>query len=556
MFPRTLILLLFVLAFAGQVFTQTQPKIGTASIAGRITLNGEPAAGVFVGLQPQSSGSGGPFVPDRSQYLRVQTDSEGRFMFSSLVAGQYRISALAPGFASADDSPMGNGKMMNLADGETLESIELRLKRGAVITGRVTDSSGNPLIEKEVQLMKMDARGKFARFSFGSSDTRTDDRGVYRIHSLPGGKYKVSAGYSAEDGFRPDMSRLYLTKTFYPNTTDEKLAKVVELSEGSEASDIDIKITDAKKTFDIAGKVVEAETGKPVPGVRIGYGMLDPNGRIGGIVGIMASSDAQGEFQISGVLPGKYQVFADARFDSQASDIYSDQTPVEVSDSDVTGAEIKAHHGASVSGMAIVEGTNDPAILKQLSNVPLSLSYPSGGPNLSIRSTRSNPDGSFRFSGVKPGKIMIRAFTQPDGLKQIRLEYNGAPITDGIDIQAGENLSNIRVVFGYGTGVIRGQVKIVGGVVPEGLTKYLTVKPLGGAGSPFSVPVDARDQFLVKNLPPGEYELRLSAYSPAQSPELASLLGRLNKSTQRVTVGSSETPMEFVVDLSRKEDDK
>ncbi|MBS1790458.1 MAG: carboxypeptidase regulatory-like domain-containing protein [Acidobacteria bacterium] len=559
MFPRTLILLLLILAFVGQAFTQTQTKIGTASIAGRVTLKGEPATGVFVGMQPQPSGlSSGPFAPDRSQYLRVQTDSEGRFKFSSLTAGQYRIVALAPGFASADDSPMGNGKMVNLADGETLESVELRLKRGAVITGRITDSSGNPMVEKEVQLMKMDARGNFSRFYFGSTDTRTDDRGVYRIHSLPGGNYKVSVGYSAEDGFRGDMSRLYFTKTFYPNTTDEKQAKVVELSEGSEASDIDIKIADAKKSFDIAGKVVEAETGKPVPGVRIGYGMLDPNGRIGGSVGIMASTDAQGEFQIPGVLPGKYLVFADARFDSQAStsDIYSDQTPVEVTDSDVTGVEVKAHRGGSVSGLAVVEGTNDPAILKQLSNINLSLGYSSGEQNLSSRIVRPNPDGSFRFNGVKPGKIMVRAYTPPDGLKLIRLEYSGAPITDGIEVQAGETITNVRVVFGYGTGVIRGQVKIVGGVIPEGLIRFLNVKPLSGAGSPFSVPVDSRNQFLVKNLPSGEYELRLVAYSENQTSDLAKLLSFLNKSTHRVTVGSGETPTEFVVDLSRKEDDK
>ena len=558
MFPRTLILLLFILAFAGQVFTQTQPKIGTATIAGRVTLNGEPAAGVSVGLQPQLSGlSSGLFASDRSQYLRTQTDSEGRFKFSSLTAGQYRIVALAPGFASADDSPMVNGKMMNLADGETLDNVELRLKRGAVITGRITDSSGNPLIEKEVQLMKMDARGNFTRFYFGSTDTRTDDRGVYRIHSLPGGKYKVSVGYSTEDGFRGDMSRLYFAKTFYPNTTDENQAKVIELSEGSEASDVDIKIADTKKTFDIAGKVIETETGKPVPGIRIGYGVIAPNGSLGSMVGLGASTDAQGEFQISGVLPGKYLVFADSRFESQASDIYSDQTPVEVSDNDVTGVEIKAHRGGSVSGIAVVEGSNDPAILKQLSNVNLSLSYRSAESNLGIRSARPGPDGSFRFGGVKPGKILIRAFTPPDGLKLIRLEYNGASITDGIDLQADEAIANVRVVFGYGTGVIRGQVKMVGGVVPEGLIQLsLIVKSLGGAGSPFYVPVDSRNQFLMKNLPPGEYELKLSAYSPNQSPELANLIRRLNKSTQRVTVGSGETPMEFVVDLSQKEDDK
>lgn len=561
-FKSVLSLLVLALSFQLPTFVkaQTPTKEGTSTISGQVTLKGEPAAGISVGLQPQQTNpGGGPFVVDRSKYLKVSADNEGRFRFSGLSAGQYRIVALAPGFVSSDDSPLYSGKQLNLTDGENLENIELRLKRGAVITGRITDPSGNPVIEKQVQLMKMDARGNFTRFNFGGIQSiNTDDRGVYRIHSLPPGKYKVSFGYSSQDGPQYDISRLYFAKTFHPDTTDEKQAKIIELGDGTEATDIDIKIAESKKAYDISGKVIEAGTGQPIAGIRIAYGTILPDGRISGSVSGMAVTDAQGEYQLQGVLPGKYFVFADSRFDSQATDFYSDQTPVEISNSDMTGIEITAHRGGSVSGVAIVEGTNDPAILKQLSGINLNLGYRS--PEASISSSRNirlTANGSFRFSGVKPGKVDIRAYTSPEGLKQIRVEYNGVPLTDGFEIQAGENLTNVRVIFGYGTGVVRGQLKFVGGIPPlEGVNLLISGKFLSGTGSSFNAPVDARGQFVLKNLIAGEYELRLIAFTSNGTPEMSQLLRLMNKVTQRVMVGSGEMPIEFLVDLSQKENDK
>ncbi len=557
MFHRIWIVSSLILAFAVPAFAQPQTKLGTALISGRVTLNGEPATGVFVGLQPRpTSPGGGPFVPDRSQYLRAQTDAEGRFSFPNLSAGQYQVVALAPGFVSADDSPLYSGKMVNLTDGESLSNLELRLKRGAIITGRITDPSGNPVIEKDVQLVKMDARGNFTRFNFGPPEmARTDDRGVYRIHSLPAGKYKVSIGYSAQEGFRSGSGRLYYTKTYHPHATAENQAKVIDLREGSEITDVDIKIAEAKKSYDVSGKVIEAETGKLVAGIRIGYSTVQPDGTLSGSISIMSATDAQGEFQLQGILPGKYLVFADSR-DSQTPDFYSDQTPVELGDADATDVEVKVHRGGSISGMAVVEGVTDPAILKLLSGLNLFLTYRSREANLGSRGQRPGADGSFRFSGVRPGKVNLQAFSPGEGLKQLRVEHNGAPVTDGLELQQGESLTNVRIVFGYGTGVIRGQLKLVGGTLPEGAGKSISIRFASGSGSEFYAPVDARNQFVVKNLPPGEYELKLSVYAPNATPELARMLATILKITQRVTVGNGETPAEFVLDLSQKENNE
>jgi hypothetical protein len=62
----------------------------------------------------------------------------------------------------------------------------------------------------------------------------------------------------------------------------------------------------------------------------------------------------------------------------------------------------------------------------------------------------------------------------------------------------------------------------------------------------------------LKNLVAGEYELKLFlGFNGPPPPEMSKLMKLLQKTTHRVTVaGSGETPTEFVVDLSQKENDK
>ena len=555
--PNLKLFAILFFALSLSLLAQTPTKEGTANITGRVLLNGEPAAGVSVGLQPQQQASG-PFVPDRSKYLRAQSDSEGRFQFTRLNAGQYRILALAPGLLSAGDSQFTPGKVLNLADGETIERIELALKRGAVITGRLTDATGNPLVEKEIRLMKQDARGTFARYSVGGSweMLRTDDRGIYRIHCLPAGKYKVSSGNLANEAAMTGPARIVYPLTFHPDTTDEARAKIIELSEGSEAAEVDIKLGEAQKTFDVAGRVTESATGKPVAGIRIGYGLMDASGNMTNWGSGMAMTDAQGEYVLQGVMPGKYAAFADSRTNPQ-SEFYSDPAPFEINSDDVSGVEIRAHRGGSISGFAVIEGSSDPAIIGQLSKINLNLTPRSRDTANGGRSARPGANGAFRFTAVKPGKMDIRAFSPSGGLKLLRVEHNGAPVTDGLELLAGEQLTNVRVIFGHGTATVRGQVKFVGGVLPEGVNLTLIAKRSGaGTGGEFANAVDARNQFVLQNLVAGEYELILFGYSANRTPEMVKLFESIAKASHRVTVSSGETQTEFVVDLSQKENDK
>ena len=131
---------------------------------------------------------------------------------------------------------------------------------------------------------------------------RTDDRGIYRAYGLRQGKYKV---YVAQSGFLPGDIPTSYRQTYYPSVTDESKASVVEVSEGSETTNIDIVLGRALPTFKIRGRVLDAETGKPLP--KIKYGVYRSHGEYGGSSSIGQNiTNVNGEFRFDNVAPGKY----------------------------------------------------------------------------------------------------------------------------------------------------------------------------------------------------------------------------------------------------------
>ena len=126
---------------------------------------------------------------------RAKANGEGRFQFNSLPAGRYLVGVLAPGYVTPREYEWGPpGKTVTLSDGEVMENFEIEAQPGAVITGRVTDRAGNPVVEAGIRLMKFDGQGKPQSYwhQLGPMGASTDDRGVYRVFGLPAGKYLVS----------------------------------------------------------------------------------------------------------------------------------------------------------------------------------------------------------------------------------------------------------------------------------------------------------------------------------------------------------------------------
>jgi len=85
--------------------------------------------------------------------------------------------------------------------------------------------------------------------------------------------------------------------------------------------------------------------------------------------------------------------------------------------------------------------------------------------------TAISPDGSFQFTGLRPGKAFINLKADNEslnGLSILRIERNSGEIKQGIEIKPGEEILDLRIMIGDGTGVIRGQVKVEDGTLPPG----------------------------------------------------------------------------------------
>jgi protocatechuate 3,4-dioxygenase beta subunit len=550
-------------AFHSAQAQTAETKAGTATVSGRVTLKGEPARGVMVILQTQNQG---PFNAPRAR-----TDESGRFHFTGLPAGRYSVSALSPGYASPEDNNYSGmrGKTLTLADGERVENVDLEIKRGGVIAGRVADSQGRPVIEERVNLSKLDAnnqpRGMFY-YSPNFDMYQTDDRGLYRIYGLPEGRYLVSVGYAESPGSAIITSRReFYPRAFYPNGTSESEAKVIEVSEGSEATNIDITVTDPKQTQDVYGRVVDAGSGQPVAGVEVVLGGVTRDGRYsGGYLGSGARSGPNGEFRMFGVLPGKCAILA--RSDElSGGGFISDPVIVDIGEDTVIGVEVRVRQGASISGVVVIEGTNDPKIQAKLSQVGLSAfvrSTGQGPPAPPSRGfTRINADGGFRISGLHSGKVAISMVGSQDtrGLAIARIERNGAPANEGIEVDAGEQVTGVRVVMVYGTLAIRGEFRVVGGALPAGYKFAASARRVDQpTQNQAAAEIDARGQFVIENLPPGEYEVRVvPAFYPDGQP-LGQEIRRLTSSVKERVIlsGGNSPPVVLTLDLNRKEGDR
>ncbi len=559
--------IIFILPLIGyphfELTAQTQlksPKEGTSTVSGQVTLKGEPARGVTVVLQSQIIGSS----PDPGSTPRAKTDENGRFRIAKVAAGNYSVRAIAPGLVAADwMSFEPEGKSLKLADGENVGNIDLELKRGGVITGRVVDSKGLPLVEEHIELLKLDHNGKPESFYLENLNeiNTTDDRGIYRIYGLTEGRYLLNVGiFQGEGSVAIQSNPMYYPRTFHPNVTSESDAKVIEVREGAEVSGVDITVAEARKAYDVYGRVINAENGHPFAQALISYSSVSSDGRITGEGGFKGErSDENGEFHLRGVLPGKFALSAAG---GQAGEFYSDPVICEVQDDNVHGVEIKARQGGSISGVVVIEGTDDPAILSKLSKIQAVVINRSDQNWGRISGITVNPDGSFRAKGIRPGKNIFGMIGNPEsqGLRMSRVERDGVPVPlrDGIEVGPGEQVSSVRLVYNYGILVIRGEVKIVGGTLPQNVGLYVRSSRINMPQSNGS-DIDARGQFMIENLAPGEYEISLFHYTSilGEGQVDERLLKAISQVKQRVIVSADNQPkVTLTLDLSRRESDQ
>jgi hypothetical protein len=479
-------------------------------VSGRVTLDGKASAGVEVVLLSDTN-------ERRALFGKTFTDAEGRFRLNVEAAGRYRVTPLAPAYVAPD--ALSVTRAITVAPGEEITGTDFALVRGGVITGRITAPDGRPAIAERIMLTPIGEAGQSRpALDLPASIFETDDRGVYRIFGLPPGRYLVSAGTAGENvGAGLRGRRLSYTRTFHPNVTEQSRATAVEVALGAEASNIDIALMRRAESFTASGRIIDARNGQPLAGAPFGYAATREGGRMAGAPANDMRADAKGEFLIENLTPGRYVVFV---VSDRESAVYSEPLPFEVTSGNVSGLELKAQQGSSVSGAVVVEGASDASLVRRLAGI--ALAYVLYQPEM-LRTAREMPvinaDGSFRLNGLRPGKLRIATNTQrlPRGFSILRLERDGIAQRDGIDIpQDATHIAGVRVVMAYGSGIVRGQAQVSGGVLPPGTRLFVLARRTGADAVTIaaSTEVDARGSFVLEGLAAGEYELTLAARQP------------------------------------------
>ncbi|MBA3354415.1 MAG: hypothetical protein H0U18_00440 [Pyrinomonadaceae bacterium] len=494
--------------------SQTKPanKIDTGTVSGRITVKGKGMPGVVVGLRPGESDQ------QVRPSLRGTSDEDGKYRISNVPPGSYQVAPIAPTFVFIDASNSGSGgKALLIADGEAVEGFDFALARGGVITGKVTDAEGRPVIEEYVHLAMEDQSPPP-----GSESVKTDDRGIYRAFGVPPGQYRVSAGLG-DDSFSGGgrVPRPY-RRTFYPSITDPAQAAMVEVAEATEATNIDITVVRMATGVSASGRVVESKNGEPVANVRLSITKITVQGNsTSHSTGSIPNTNMKGEFRAESLSPGKYTVSI-SRF---RESLRADPVTFDVLDQDVTGLLIKTSMGASLAGTVVIQGSPQDSALQKIA--PLFIAAhsrdesPQGG---SGRHSAVNPDGSFHLSGLEAGTIHLSlgkgGINRGRGIAISQIERDGLVQPDGIQIQNGEQVTGLRVITTIGTGTIRGKVNIENGPLQPGWRLFVNLVKLGEQPTGISPEVDARGHFIAAGLTSGSYEIWATVYTPG-SPQSA-----------------------------------
>jgi hypothetical protein len=433
--------------------TQQQQTPPTGSIEGTVVRigTGEPIAGARVILTKSVAGlpttiGGVPVLPPVSgativssgsfgarpvQPTTVPTDAQGRFVATNVEAGGYRITVAANGYARQDygQKAFGTpGTIVNVAAGQPLKDIVVRMTPAGNVTGRISDDSGRPAVGAQVQLLRTNYGPNGQKLFQAAGTTRTNDRGEYRLYWVTPGKYYLSAS-SGSGPTRPvdggtgespnGLSESYAL-TYYPGAADLKDASSIEVQAGVELSAIDFNVP-VQQLRKVRGRVIDSRTGQRPAAANLSIASRSLTG--GGFTSgaFSAYNPADGTFEIANVAPGSYTITAQIQdpnqritpLPSSAPDRPSASAPVTVASTDVDGVVLNIVAPVSIPGRLVVEGQQLSSV-QGFERIRVQLSQPNNEPFSSTPQFQTlNSDGSFREDNALPGQYRLSVLLMP-----------------------------------------------------------------------------------------------------------------------------------------------
>jgi hypothetical protein len=198
---------------------------------------GIPARDLVREIRIQAPGDGGQVTitsvtADCSNARHTTTDNTGRFVFSGVANGLYKVHAQRNGYIGQPprESLRGSApeivtQSVNVADPRAVPDISFSLIKGGAIAGTVLDANGKPVASAVVVLLPATGEPR------PLVSKQTDDRGQYRLFGLLPGEFGVAV---RREAIRTGPAQ-QLSYKQYPKT--------IILREDEEVSGIDIVMT-------------------------------------------------------------------------------------------------------------------------------------------------------------------------------------------------------------------------------------------------------------------------------------------------------------------------
>jgi hypothetical protein len=399
----------------------------TASIHGRVVASSSQNALSKVSVELQREGApGGPLV--------TSTSEDGRFTFTDLVPGSYRLTASRSGYVPAEygqRKPAGRGLPIVLSAGQQLRDFQMSLTLSGSISGRILFRTGKPVVNAEVMALKASFQDGRRVLTLVQS-ARTNDLGEYRLYWLTPGKYYISSmpwdgrpigggvvmnanGAAAavdiarmtvlagdlaraplgfQPGAPPSDTEAWVT-SYFPGTANEGEASGIDLAAGGNVRGIDLIIAPVRPRR-IRGAVVDAQ-GQPVPNAQIFRSRNSPPSTS---FSTEMVDPVKGTFDIRGVVPGAYTLLA-------VSGDRAGKLVIDIGDTDLDDIRIPVAAGVSLSGRLSIEGRPAGAEDPMMASLRVTLRPEPLVPGMPIPTSSVSPRGAIAFNQVLPGNYLV-----------------------------------------------------------------------------------------------------------------------------------------------------
>lgn len=327
--------------------------------------------------------------PGRAEVRKARTGPDGRFSFERVPEGS-AIRVWRRGYRTAGDfNEMWTREARRNSGPLTVALVQL-----GVVTGRVTDENGDPIMGLTVQLLKADlGQGKWRTRQHAAAVT--DDRGIYRLwHLSPGfyylkvmGRNRIQYGIATTPSARPGI--LSFGPQFFPSGATLKEAQRIRVEPGGTLQ-ADF-VLHGRRGFTIRGQI----HGAP-PDTGVNLHLL----RGGEVTGHSVRVDqASGLFEIIGVAPGDYLLTARA----DAEPARYARVPVKVGEADLAGVAVRLQPGAQVTFTL-----RDRQPLDRFSSVTLLAEDDRPGEQGEYSAHGEISPGVLRIEGVPPGRYRVQ----------------------------------------------------------------------------------------------------------------------------------------------------